>query len=128
MGIEDRESGIGNPGSRIGIRLSAFFFEFLFDRRERAGRGAQGFAVVVQRETRDVDRVGARRGFFGYDDRHGAAFDAIAEGETTAAGQARVGKPFQHLERFYYEKAGGETVNELAGLMLFRTRFQRRPA
>src|SRR5687768_13773656 len=76
--------------------LPSAFFVVFFDRRERTRRRAERFAIVEQGQIAHVQRQRAARALFVDDHGDGAAFHAFAEADAAAAGEARVGEPFQH--------------------------------
>ena len=67
-----------------------------FFRRAEAGGRPQSLPVVVHREVAHVQRQRTRGRLLVDDDRDGAAFDALAKRDLTAAGQPRVRESLQH--------------------------------
>src|SRR5678816_327692 len=74
----------------------ALFLEFLFLGGSKPGRWPQGFAIIVERQIAHVKRQRAGRRLLVDDHRDRTAFDAVAERDPAAAGQARVCEALQH--------------------------------
>jgi hypothetical protein len=96
----NQQSPITNPSIRnqqYAVRNSGFFVIF-FERRERAGWLAEGFAMIEERQIPHVERHRTGRRLRFDDDRDRTAFDAVAEADRASAGETRVPESLQHPE------------------------------
>src|SRR5690606_34997357 len=80
---------------RVACPLS-LFLELLFADLAEAGRGAKGFAIVVERKAADVPRVDAAGRLALEHDEHGTAGRPVAESDAAAARQTSRCEAFEH--------------------------------
>ena len=103
----------------------AFFFVLFFFGRAQAGRRAERFAVVEQRQIAHVQRQHAARRLLVDDDGDRTAFDAFAEGDAATAGESCVRESFQHRLRIISRRYSSDLICVLERLFRAHARVLR---